>query len=95
MSEPCTLTMPAQCDVRSVRALRDAMLAALDRASEVTLDCATVERADMAFVQLVLAAGQSAARRGATLVLTNRTAGLDAAYRRAGLDPSEPPTPVH
>lgn len=94
MSESRTLRMPAQCDLRSVRTLRGEMLAALDREPEVALDCAAVERADMAFVQLVLAAGRSAARRGVTLVLTNRTAGLDAAYRRAGLDPSAPLTPA-
>jgi len=86
--------MPAQCDLRSVQPLRDKMLAALGGNSPVTLDCAAVERADVAFVQLVLAAGRSAARRGATLALTNRTAGLDVAFRRAGLDPSAPPTSI-
>jgi two-component system chemotaxis sensor kinase CheA len=70
------------------------MLAALDGAAAVTLDCADVERADMAFVQLVLAAGMSAARRGVSLALTNRTAGLDVAFCRAGLDPSAPPMPA-
>ena len=92
MSESRTLRMPAQCDLRSVGALKGEILAALDRDAAVTLDCAAIERADVAFVQLVLAAGQSALRRGTTLALTNRTAGLDAAYRRVGLDPSAPPT---
>nr|WP_280140974.1 STAS domain-containing protein [Methylobacterium phyllostachyos] len=86
--------MPAQCDLRSVQQLRDEMLAAFGGDSPVTLDCTAVERADVAFVQLVLAAERSAARRGATLTLTNRTTGLDIAFRRAGLDPSAPPTPV-
>ncbi|MCJ2088599.1 STAS domain-containing protein [Methylobacterium sp. E-005] len=86
--------MPAQCDLRSVQSLRGEMLAALDAGSALTLDCAAVERADMAFLQLVLAAGRSAARRGATLALTNRTGGLDVAFRRAGLDPSAPAMPA-
>lgn len=94
MSESRTLRMPTQCDLRSVQSLRGEMLAALGGDSTVTLDCAAVERADVAFVQLVLSAGQSAARRGATLALANRTTGLDAAFHRAGLDPATLPSSV-
>lgn len=94
MSEVRTLRMPAHCDLRSVQSLRDEMLAALDDTTAVTLDCGAVERADMAFVQLVLSAGRSAARRGSSLALANRTPGLDVAFHRAGFDPSAPPMPA-
>ena len=70
------------------------MLAALNGTTAVTLDCGAVERADMAFVQLVLSAGRSAARRGSSLALANRTPGLDVAFHRAGFDPSALPLPA-
>lgn len=95
MSNSRTLEMPAQCDLRSVRSLQGALLTALDGGSAVTLDCGAVERVDVAFVQLVLAAGRSTLRRGATLVLTKRTACLDASFERAGLDPANPFTAIH
>lgn len=94
MPEPVTLTMPAACDLRAVRSLQAAMLAALDRGADVTLDCAAVERADVAFVQLVAAAGQSAARRGARLGLANRSAAVATAWARAGVACADPLTPT-
>lgn len=95
MSHSRTLEMPPHCDLRSIRSLQGALLAAFDGDSAVTLDCGGVERADVAFIQLILAAGQTAQRRGATLMLANRTACLDASFERAGLDPSAPFKPAH
>jgi phospholipid transport system transporter-binding protein len=95
MFQATTLTMPAECDLRSVQALRSEILAALDGGLGLTLDCGGVQRVDMAFVQLLLSTRRSAARRGVTVALTNRTASLDAASRRAGLEPSNLTAPLH
>lgn len=94
MSEFITLEMPMACDLRAVRPIRDDIRAALQRGLSVTLDCAAVARTDMAFVQLAVAAGRSAARRGATVTLAGVTPSLASALRRAGFDPSAPLTPA-
>jgi phospholipid transport system transporter-binding protein len=94
MSEHITLEMPEACDLRTVRSIRDDLVAALQRGLSVALDCAAVARTDIAFVQLVVAAGRSAARRGVTVTLAGVTPSLETAFRRAGFDPLAPLTPA-
>lgn len=65
-------------------ALRDALAAE----QSVTLDCEAVEEADLAFLQLILAARKSARQAGKSLALTAPAAGaLLAALDSAGIRP--------
>ncbi len=90
MAEPVTLTMPPDCTLRTAQALRADLLAALNGAAGLVLDCAALETVDVTFVQLVVVAAASAAARGATLDLTNLPDAAAAAFRRAGLAPRPP-----
>ena len=95
MSDRLIVKMPPDCDLRSARALQGDLLAALDRASDVGLDCAAIERVDITFVQLVAAAARSSARRGAAIDLINLTERVESAFRRAGFTPHAPFLPTH
>lgn len=90
MAETLTLTMPAVCTLRTAQALRGDLLAALERASGLVLDCTAIETVDVTFVQLVVTAARSTASRGITLDLTNLTDPVAAAFRRAGFEPHTP-----
>lgn len=90
MAEPATLTLPPECTLRTAQALQADLLAALDGAPGLLLDCAAVEKVDVTFVQLVVTAAKSAGARGATLDLTNPPDAVAAAFRRAGFTPHAP-----
>jgi len=90
MAEHLTLTMPADCTLRTAQALQDDVLAAIEGGSRLVLDCAAIERTDITFVQLVAAAARTAGRRGLTLDLTNLPYPVVTAFRRAGIAPHAP-----
>ncbi|MCJ2117922.1 STAS domain-containing protein [Methylobacterium sp. J-001] len=90
MAEPVTFTMPSDCTLRTAQALRTDLLAALEGAAGLVLDCAAIEAVDVTFVQIVVAAAKAAAARGAPLDLTNLPDAAAAAFRRAGLAPHAP-----
>jgi phospholipid transport system transporter-binding protein len=84
MSGPTVLRLPADCTLRAIKPLHADLSAALAGADVVALDCAQVERVDIAFVQLVLAAGRTAGRHGKQLGLASLVAPVETAFRRAG-----------
>ncbi|MCJ2072558.1 STAS domain-containing protein [Methylobacterium sp. J-030] len=90
MVEPLTLPMPAECTLRTARAFKEDLSAALDGATVVLLDCAAIEHVDITFVQLVVAAARSSGRRGVTLDLTSPPKAVADAFRRAGFLPHHP-----
>lgn len=91
MSEAPALTLAPDCTIRTVRSLQDTLAAALAGAAHLTLDCAAVERADITFVQIVLAADKAARRRGAGVALVNVPPAVASAFRRAAIAlPSAP-----
>lgn len=90
MAEHVTLTMPADCTLRTAQALQGDLLAAVEGGSRLVLDCAAIERVDVTFVQLVVAAARTAGRRGLALDLTNLPDTVAAAFRRAGIAPHAP-----
>ncbi len=90
MADPVTLTMPADCTLRNALSLQGALLAALDGAAGLVLDCAAIERVDVTFVQLVVAAARSSAGRGIRVDLSNRPDAVETAFRRAGFAPRAP-----
>lgn len=85
MSDPVTLPLGSDCSIQAVKPLQADLIAAFAEAEAVTLDCARIERADIAFVQIVLAASATAERRGKRLGLANMPAPVEAAFHRAGI----------
>lgn len=93
MSDQASFRLPAACDIRSIRSIRAEMMAALETAADVTLDGSDVERADIAFVQLVVSAAGTAERQAKRVALTNPTDAVRSAFERAGLRPQAPFAP--
>lgn len=74
--------------IREIEETTRALRESLDGNEAVLLDCEGIEETDITFLQLVIAARKSAARRGKTLGLTARARGpLLAALDRAGIQP--------
>ncbi|KAA0125443.1 STAS domain-containing protein [Methylobacterium sp. P1-11] len=91
MSEVSVLTLGPDCTIRTVRSLLDTLSAALAGTMRLTLDCAAVERADVTFVQIVLAADKTAQSRAAGIALVNVPPAVESAFRRAAIAlPSAP-----
>ncbi|MEE7505366.1 STAS domain-containing protein [Methylobacterium sp. C33D] len=91
MSEAPVVTLGSDCTIRTVRSLHDTLTAALAGAGRLTLDCAAVERADVTFVQIVLAADTTARRRASGIALVNVPPAVESAFQRAAIAlPSAP-----
>lgn len=93
MTDQSVLVLPGDCGVRAIRSLHAEVVAALEVATDLRLDCADVAHADVAFVQLVLAAAGTAARQAKTAALANPSQIVLSAFARAGLAP--PLVPAH
>ncbi|KMO42315.1 hypothetical protein VQ03_11315 [Methylobacterium tarhaniae] len=85
MSDSLTVTMPGDCSLRAIRTLHGEIAAALAASTDLVLDCAGVERADIAFVQLVVSAAGTAERRAKRLTVVDASDIVQAAFARAGL----------
>ncbi|KMO11545.1 STAS domain-containing protein [Methylobacterium platani] len=85
MPDHLTVTMPGDCTVRTIRTRHGEIAAALAATANLALDCTAVERADIAFVQLVLAAAGTAERQSRRLTLTGAPDVVRGAFARAGL----------
>ncbi|AWB25309.1 STAS domain-containing protein [Methylobacterium currus] len=90
MSDYLPITMPGDCTLRSIRALHGEIAAALASTADLALDCAGVERADIAFVQLVVSAAGTAERRAKRLTLVGASDVVQGAFARAGLTTRPP-----
>ncbi|MET7246953.1 STAS domain-containing protein [Methylobacterium sp. EM32] len=85
MSDTLVITMPGDCTLRAIRTLHGEIAAALAATANLTLDCSKVERADIAFVQLVVAAAGTAERKAKRLALIDAPDLVEGAFARAGL----------
>ncbi|APT33565.1 hypothetical protein MCBMB27_04274 [Methylobacterium phyllosphaerae] len=85
MSEASVLTLESDCTIRTVRSLQGVLATALAGATRVTLDCAAVERADITFVQIVLAADKAAQRQATEIALANVPPAVSGAFQRAAI----------
>ncbi len=94
MSEQLSVRLSGDCTVRSVRTLHREIAAALETSSDLSLDCAQVERADIAFVQLVLSAAATARQQAKRIDLTDASDVVASAFARAGLQPRAPFAPA-
>ncbi|TNC05781.1 STAS domain-containing protein [Methylobacterium terricola] len=90
MSEPFTVTLRGDCTVRTIGTLHGEVAAALASTTDLALDCAAVERADIAFVQLVVAAAGTAERQARRLTLVDAPEVVRSAFARAGLSAQAP-----
>ncbi|MGX7708772.1 STAS domain-containing protein [Methylobacterium sp. Gmos1] len=90
MSDTLVITMPDDCTLRAVRTLHGEITAALAATANLTLDCSGVARADIAFVQLVLAAAGTAERAAKRLALVDAPDSVEGAFARAGLSAQGP-----
>lgn len=95
MSDPLSVKMSGDCTVRSIRTLHREITAALEATGDLNLDCAEVERADIAFVQLLLSAAATAARGAKRLTLVDASEVVCGAFVRAGLQPQAPFAAAH
>ena len=82
--------MSGDCTVRAVRTLHGEIAAALASTTDLVLDCADIERADIAFVQLVVSAAATAERQAKRLTLVDVPDTVQGAFARAGLTPQAP-----
>jgi phospholipid transport system transporter-binding protein len=94
MSDQLSVRMSGDCTVRSIRTLHRQIATALETTAKLDLDCAAVERADIAFVQLVLSAAATATRQAKELTLVDPSEVVRSAFVRAGLQPQAPFVPA-
>lgn len=87
MPDPYSLRLSGECGLRTIRALHEAVSAALAASADVEIDCSACERIDVSFVQLMASASKTAERTGARLRLTHIPDAGRAAFARAGLTP--------
>ncbi|MGY2052873.1 STAS domain-containing protein [Methylobacterium sp. JK268] len=91
MTKGLALTGP--CGLKAAEALRETLIAALAEGGPLDIDGAGVERADIAFVQLLVSAQRTARARGGALRVTNLPDEASAVFLRAGVDPARFSTP--
>lgn len=90
MSDQLCVKLSGDCSVRAIRALQAEIAAALAATADLSLDCAEVERADIAFVQLVVSAAGTAERQAKRLTLAAPSEVVRGAFARAGLSAQTP-----
>jgi anti-anti-sigma regulatory factor len=80
------IELPEDVTIARAEALRAQLLEALETGEELVLGAGAVASADAAGLQVLCAAGRSAAARGVRLTLAAPSDALAAAVARAGLD---------
>jgi kynureninase len=85
VSDDAAFNLPASVTLRSAPDLREAMLERLGATSQLTINCAALEEADLSLLQLIVALRKSGAERGATIALKHPAGGpLQQLLARAG-----------
>lgn len=69
MSAPLSIRLSGTGDLQSIAQYHEALSAGLSAGSDVVLDFGGMEEADLAFIQLIIAARRSAQARGFSLTL--------------------------
>lgn len=82
-----TLVLPADCSLRSVRALYESMLDALRTQEKIEIDCTTLVAIDLAGMQLLASVFHSFQAAGKLISLRGPSEILDRALERAGISP--------
>lgn len=85
MSDAMLIRLSGDCTIRSIRTIHREIEAALKTPVDLSVDCSEVERADIAFVQLIAAASQTAEQQTRRLMLVEPSDVVRSAFVRAGL----------
>ncbi len=85
MSDALLIRLSGDCSIRSIRTVHREIEAALMAQRDLNVDCAEVERADMALVQLLVAASNTAKRQTRRVTLVDPSDVVRNAFVRAGL----------
>lgn len=85
MVEKTVLRLSGACDLQAAGVLRREWAAAFQATQDVEIDCVDVERIDLSFVQLVVAATRTAHREAKSFRLVNLPEAGQAVFLRAGL----------
>ena len=85
--DPTRFELPADCTAEAAGALREALLALIDRGETVTVGARSVTRLDAAVAQLLVAFVFSAGDAGVFVNFTSPSPAFARSVRRLGLDP--------
>lgn len=85
MSDAISIRLSGDCTIRSIRTVHREIQTALKTTGDLGIHCAEVERADIAFVQLIAAASRLAAEQTRRLTLVDPSEAVRSAFVRAGL----------
>ncbi len=77
----------ADCTLRHAKATAASLAGLLEAGSGIEIDCASVEQADITFVQTLLAASRSCAARDLPFTLSSMSDVVASAFHRAGVTP--------
>lgn len=80
-----SLKAPADCSIRTIGDIARSARAQLEAGQGIHIDCASVEQADITFVQLIVSAERSFAARGLPLTIEAAPAAVLSAFARAGV----------
>ena len=86
MQPPQTISLPNDCVLSDITAIRQSLLDAFAFGGPIELDMSNLARFDISFVQLVVAAARTASQTETRLTVANVSGAVQATFQNAGLD---------
>ncbi|MCW6507639.1 STAS domain-containing protein [Lichenifustis flavocetrariae] len=86
MQTPQTISLPGDCVLSDIAAVRQSLLDAFAFGGPIELDMSKLARIDVSFVQLVVAASRTASQTETQLTFSNVPDAVKATLQNAGLD---------
>ena len=86
MQTPQTISLPSDCVLSGITAIRQSLLDAFAFGGPIDLDLSNLERIDVSFVQLVVAAARTASQTDISLTVSNVPDAMKVTFQNAGLD---------
>ena len=81
-----TLHFSGTCSVAGIEAHRGELLRALNADGSIVVDLSAVDAVDVSFVQLMVSAARTVAKRNGSLAIVNMPDAVAASFRGAGVD---------
>ena len=75
----------SDCTLRNSRSVAASLVGVVNSGSGVEIDCASIEQADITFVQTIVSAQRSFAARGLPFTMLAATESVRSAFERAGV----------
>lgn len=85
IATPVRLSLPTDCSIRGIGAVAERMRDLLAAGQPAEIDCANIEAADIALVQLIISARRSFAARRLPLTIEGASAAVRSAFARASV----------